>query len=73
MNRAIIMNRAAVACGAEFLLFFWLVANGLVRRQDFILVLIALFHSIHLPLMFRAIRVSRLVAETLGAVLGGEI
>jgi hypothetical protein len=41
------------------------VANVPVRRQDFVPILIALFHSIYFPLMLRAIWVAGLVAKTL--------
>jgi len=67
------MNRATVAHGAKHLLFRRFVANGPVRRQDFIPILIALFHSIHLPLMLRTIRMAWLVAKTLRRGAGSEI
>ena len=73
MDWAIGMNRAAVAHGAELLLFFRFLANGPVRRQDFIPVLIGLFHRIHFALVFRAIRVPGLVAKTLRRGAGSEI
>ena len=73
MDWAIIMNRATIACRAELLLFFRFLANGLVRCQDFVPIFIALLHRIHFTLVLRAIRMSRLAAKTLGAVLGGEI
>jgi len=65
MSRAIGMNRAAVAHRAKLLLFFRVLAHGPVRRQDFIPIFIALLNRIHLPLMFRAIRMPRVVAKTL--------
>ena len=73
MDRAIGMNRVAAAYRAEFPLFPWLLAHGLVRRQDFVPVLIGLFHRIHLALVLRAIRVAGLVAKTLGCGAGSEI
>src|ERR1019366_5634706 len=62
MNRVFGMNRAAVAYRAEPPLFFRFLAHGLVRRQDFVPIPIAFLHRIHLALMFRAIRMARLVA-----------
>lgn len=73
MNRAIRMNRAAVAHHTESLFFMWLLTNGLERCQKFIPVRIALFHSIYFPLMLRAIRMAGLFAKTLGAIPRGEI
>ena len=73
MNRAIGMNRVAAAYRADLLLFFRFLAHGPVRCQDFLPILIGLVHCIHLALMVRAIRMPRLAAKTLGAVLGGEI
>jgi hypothetical protein len=65
MDRAIGMNGATVAHRAKLLLFFRFLANGPVRRQDFIPVLIGLVHRIHLALMFWAIRMAGFVAKTL--------
>ena len=66
MNRAIGMDWATVAHRAQLLLLLVLLANRLERRQNFIPIPIALFHSIYFPLMFRAIRMAGLVAKTLG-------
>jgi hypothetical protein len=73
MDRAIGMNRAAIACRAELLLFYRFLANGLVRRQDFVPILIVLFHRIYLALVLRAIWMPRLVAKTLRAIPRCEI
>jgi hypothetical protein len=59
MNRAFGMNRTTVAHRAKLLLFFRLLADGPVRRQDFIPVLIGLVHRIHLALVLRAVWVAR--------------
>ena len=73
MDWAIGMNRAAAAYRADLLLFFWLVANGSVRCQDFIPILIGPVHRIHFALMLWTIWMPRLVAETLRAIPGSEI
>ena len=73
MDWAIGMNRPAGAYGAELLLFFRFLANGLVRCQDFVPVLIGLVHRIHLALVLGAIRMAGLAAKTLGRAEGSEI
>jgi hypothetical protein len=55
------------------LFFFRLLANGLVRRQNFIPVLIGLHHRIYLALVLGTIRMPRLVAETFRRGAGREI
>ena len=70
---AAVMNRTLVASGAKLLFFFWRFrAHGAERSEDFIPVLIGLFHRIYLALMFTAVRVSRFATETLGCGAGGE-
>jgi hypothetical protein len=66
MDWAIGMNRAAGAYGAKLPLFFWLFANGLERRENFVPIFIALLHRINFALVLRAIRMPRLAAKTLG-------
>jgi hypothetical protein len=73
MSRAIGMNRAAVAYGAELPLFLWFLARSLARCQDFVPILIALFHSIHLALVLRAIWVAGFFAKPLRRGAGSEI
>src|ERR1019366_253355 len=68
------MWRAAMAHDASLLLFFFrLLANGPVRRQDFVPILIVLLHRIYFPLMLRAIWVAGFVAKPLRAIPGSEI
>ena len=74
MDWAIGMNRAAAAYRAKLLLPFRLLfADGPVRRQDFIPILIGPVHRIHFALMLRAIRMPRLAAKTRGGDAGSEI
>ena len=63
-----------MAHDASLLLFvFRFLAHGPMRRQDFVPVPIGLLHRIHLALVLRAIRMPRLVAETLRRGAGSEI
>jgi len=68
------MNRAGATRRAQRAFrLFRLLANGSKRRQNFIPILIALFHSIYLGLMFHAVRMPRPIAKALGAIPGSEI
>lgn len=68
------MNRAGPTRRAQRAFrLFRLLANGLKRRQDFIPIRIALFHSIYLGLMFHAIRMAGFFAKPLRRGAGSEI
>jgi hypothetical protein len=73
MSRAIGMNWAAIAHGAEPPLSFGFLANRLERCQNFFPVRIALSHRVNFPLMLRAIWMAGFFAKTLGCGAGSEI
>jgi hypothetical protein len=52
--------------GAKLLPFIRFLAHGLVSRQNFIPIFIALFHSIYFQLVLRAIWVAGFLTKMLG-------